>query len=200
MTSNQRNWVVFFSAAAATSLGSATYFSVTGTNDESILIVLRLSARIAFVILLVIFVARPLQQMFRTPFTAKLLRNRRLLGIAFAGIHTAHLGLIFYRVHMNETFSVTPANRPLGALVYLMIFLMFATSFDKTARMLGPKRWRILHKTGLYSIFAAFAITQLRKAPDNLEVSHWAFLVLIAAALIVRLTAYLAQQQRRAST
>ena len=105
MTSNQRNWLIFLSAFAATALASIAFLSAVGVNDENSRIALRLSARIAFVILLVVFVARPLQQLFTTPFTAKLLRNRRLFGVAFAGIHTAHLGLIFHHLRVVPDFD-----------------------------------------------------------------------------------------------
>jgi len=40
-----------------------------GATDDSIRLLLRLTARIAFLVLLVIFVAWPSQQLFRTPFT-----------------------------------------------------------------------------------------------------------------------------------
>jgi DMSO/TMAO reductase YedYZ heme-binding membrane subunit len=200
MTSNLRNWTVFFGAIAATSLAAAAYLALAGSHDEAILITLRLSARVAFIVLLIIFVARPLQQMFRTPFTASLLRNRRLLGIAFAGIHTAHLGLIIYRSRVVETFDFTvSANLP-GAFSYTVILVMFLTSFNATAKMLGPKNWRILHKVGLYWLFIAFTQTQLPDSLDELNNINWMLLVLIAAALVIRLTAYLAKRQRPAST
>ena len=83
MTSNQRNWAVFFAAVGLTAISSAAYLSIAGINDESIRVCLRLSARIAFLVLLVIFIARPLQQIFTAPATAYLLKNRRLLGVAF---------------------------------------------------------------------------------------------------------------------
>jgi DMSO/TMAO reductase YedYZ heme-binding membrane subunit len=197
MTSNQRNWGVFLAAIAATSFVAAAYLALAGSNNETILVTLRASARLAFVVLLIVFVARPLQQMFRTPFTATLLRNRRLLGIAFAGIHTAHLGLIIYRSRVVENFDFTVgANLP-GAFTYAVILLMFLTSFDATAKMLGPKRWRILHKIGLYWLFIAFTQTQLPESLnrlDQLGAVTWAMLTLIAAALVTRLTAYFAKR------
>ena len=182
---------------------AATYLSLAGSNDETILVTLRASARLAFVMLLIVFVARPLHQMFRTPLTATLLRNRRLLGIAFAGIHTAHLGLIIYRARLVESFDFTVgANLP-GTVSYIVILVMFLTSFDATAKMLGPKSWRLLHKVGLYWLFVAFTQTQLPDSLDRLDqLDHvnWLLLVLIAAALIVRLTAYLAKRQRNTRT
>jgi DMSO/TMAO reductase YedYZ heme-binding membrane subunit len=199
MTSNQRNWAVYLAAIAATSFVAATYLALAGSNNETILVTLRASARFAFIVLLIVFVARPLQQLFRTPFTATLLRNRRLLGIAFAGIHTAHLGLIIYRSRAVETFDFTVGANLSGAFSYAVILLMFLTSFDATAKMLGPKRWRILHKIGLYWLFIAFTQTQLPESLDQLGqlgTVNWTMLMLIAAALVIRSTAYLAKSRR----
>ncbi|MGI9219563.1 MAG: hypothetical protein ACR2QS_00840, partial [Woeseiaceae bacterium] len=85
LSSNQKNWVVFFATLGAGLGASWAFLNAVGTTDESVRETLRLSARVSFVILLIIFVARPAQQIFRTPFTAKLLRRRRLLGVAFTG-------------------------------------------------------------------------------------------------------------------
>lgn len=199
MTSNSRNWTVFFGAIAVTGLTGAAFLAVAGVSDENLRVALRVSARAAFIVLLLVFVARPLQQMFRTPFTARLLRNRRLLGIAFTGIHTAHLGLIIYRARVIDSYDFTIAANLPGALTYTVILLMFVTSFNATAKLLGPRNWRVLHKLGLYWLFVAFTQTQLPDSIDHLDGVNWAMLVLIAAALVTRLTAYFAQRQRSAS-
>jgi sulfoxide reductase heme-binding subunit YedZ len=198
VTSNQRNWVVFFAAIAATSIVSALFLGTAGSSDENVLIALRLSARLAFIVLLVIFIARPLQQMFATPFTAKLLRNRRLLGVTFTGIHTAHLGLIIYRAQVNSNFEILVYDNLLGMLTYTIIAVMFATSFNATARMLGAKNWRILHTIGLYWLVGAFAQTQLPDSLDHLADVNWLLIGLIFAALVIRSTAFLAGRRKAA--
>ena len=195
MTSNQRNWTVYFAAIAVTALAAAAFLGAVGVTDENVFITLQLSARIAFVILLIVFVARPLQQMFATPFTAKLLRNRRLFGIAFAGVHTAHLGLIMYRARVNPGFDYLLAENASGMFTYLVILAMFVTSFNAVAKKLGARNWRILHKAGLYFLFAAFTQTQLPDSLDHLEDMNWLLIALIFAALVIRLTAYLARHR-----
>jgi len=203
LTSNQRNWAVFFGAIAVTGLVGGVFLGAAGSSDENLQFVLRLTARSAFLVLLVIFVARPLRQMFRTPLTSALLRNRRLLGIGFAGIHVAHLGFIIYRARVIDTFEFTiGANLP-GALTYGMLLLMFLTSFDATVKMLGPKSWRRLHKLGLYWLLIAFTQTQLPESldhADQMQAANWAILGLVGMALVIRLTAHLAQRQRSAMT
>jgi len=197
LTSNQRNWVVFFGAIAATAIAAAVYLSSAGANDDNIRLTLRLSARAAYLLLLVVFIARPLRQLVKTPLTLALLKNRRLLGVAFAGIHTAHLGLIFYRADMVADFELSIGGSLLGVFTYSTIYAMFATSFDATTRAIGPRNWRVLHKAGLYWIMIAFVPTLLPESPDQLFSSQGVLTVLAAAALVIRLTAFFVRRKAK---
>ena len=196
LSSNQRNWVVFPGAAAITAAVAWLYLAAAGIDRDSMGVVLRSSAHASFIVLLIVFVARPMRQMFQTPLTAALLRNRRLFGVAFAGIHTAHLVLILLQARWIDDYTFSILENALGGLIYLLIFLMFATSFDGAARALGPRNWRILHKIGLYAIFIASLQTIV---PDNREQVfgvNGALTLLAAVALVIRLTAYLAKRRR----
>lgn len=193
MTSNQRTAASFFGAMVLTCVASATYLLTTGIDDESIRLALRVSGRVAFAILIVVFAARPMQQLLKKPWTAKLLRNRKLLGVAFAGIHTAHFGLILMRANHVPEFSV-PFNLS-GLAVYGFMFLMVITSFSGPARAIGPKAWKVLHKLGLYVMFAGFAMSQLPLGNNELEVANGVLIVLAAAALVARIMAFLANRR-----
>jgi len=195
MTSNQRNWAVFFAAAGLTAALAAAYLGLAGISDENLRLLLRLSARVAFFVLLVIFVARPLQQLFATPATARLLKNRRLLGVAFAGIHTAHLALIIYRVNQVPDDSFNALENLPGAATYLVIYLMLITSFDAPARAIGHKAWKILHKVGLYLLFGVFLQTQLPRSLDGLAEVNWWLISLATVAIVIRLAAFLASRR-----
>ena len=196
LSSNQRNWIVFLGAAAITAAVAGLYIAAAGIDTDSMRITLRSSAHASFVVLLVVFAARPFRQMFQTPFTAALLRNRRLFGVAFAGIHTAHLGLILLRARWMDDYTFSFIENALGGLIYLLIFLLFATSFDRTARALGPRNWRILHKIGLYAIFVASLQTIVPDNRDQVFGINGALTLLAAAALVIRLTAFLATRRR----
>ena len=198
MTSNQRNWAVFFTSAGLIGLLSAAYLNVAGISDDNVRLLLRLSARIAFLVLLLVFIARPIRQLFATPATAKLLQHRRLLGIAFTGIHTAHLGLIFYRARMIPDVDLNISENLPGGLTYVVIYLMFLTSFDATARALGRKNWRVLHKVGLYWIFIAFVPTLLPESREQLTGANGFIILLTAVAIVIRLTAFLAARRPKA--
>ena len=195
LSSNQRNWFVFLGAALITAVVAGLYFAAAGIDADSMGVALRSSAHASFIVLLVVFIARPLRQMLQTPHTAALLKNRRLFGVAFAGIHTAHLGLILLQDRWIDDFTFSIIDNALGGLIYLLIFLMFATSFDSTARALGPRNWRILHKIGLYSIFVASLQTIVPDNRDQVFGVNGALTLLAAAALVIRLTAFLAKRR-----
>lgn len=195
ISSAMKNWLAFLGAGLATLAGASLYFDNVGTTDASITRVLEITGRCAFVLFLVVFVARPLRQLKPSPLTSALLRNRRLLGVAFAGMHFAHLGLIFYRASQNTELGFPSAGDIPGATAYLFIALMFITSFDSLARALGPKRWRWLHTAGLYYVFIVFDVKTVMDLANQIKIigrvdeSAAAVLILAIAALAIRLQA-----------
>jgi len=194
-TSNQRNTVVLLASAGLTGVLSAVYLHLVGVGEESMGVVLRLSAQTALVVLLAVFIARPLRQLVVTPTTAALSRNRRLLGITFAGVHTAHLGLLVFWANQSPDFELNLTTNHLGALTYLVIFLMLITSYDRPARAIGPGNWKILHKAGLYWVFASFLQTQLPRSLDQLAEANWWIITMITIAIVIRLTAFFARRR-----
>ncbi len=197
LSSSQRNWAAFGGAAAGTLALAAAYLGIAGTDDESLRFALRSSAHLSFLVLLLVFVARPLRQLSQTPWTGVLLRNRRLFGIAFAGVHTAHLCLILYRDRMVDDFHFSGSASLLGGISYAVIYLMFLTSFDSTTRALGPKNWRILHKVGLYWIFLSFLPTLIPESREQLAGPNGVLIALTAVAIAIRLTAFFARRAGR---
>ena len=193
MTSNKKTAAAFIGAMVLTCVVSATYLLTIGIDDASISLALRVSGRVAFLVLLVVFAARPLQQLLRAPWTAKLLRNRKLLGVAFAGIHTAHFGLILMRdAHVPE-FDLTVSWS--GATIYSFMYLMVITSFSGPARAIGQKAWKVLHKLGLFILFAGFSLSQIPRSIDQLELANAVLIVLAVAALLVRIVAFFKKQR-----
>ena len=190
MTRNQRTAATFVGAIVLTGVAAATYLLAAGIDDETISLTLRISGRIAFAILIVAFAARPMQQLVRAPWTAKLLRNRRQLGVAFAGIHTAHFGLILMRINQVPEFGASSPFSLSGGLTYGVILAMLITSFSGPARAIGPRAWKILHKLGIFFLVAAFLQTQLPRSFDELEFVNGLLIAMTAAALIVRIAAW----------
>ena len=189
VTSNQKNWSVFLATTVVSTLLYSAYLAAVGVTEENILTVLLWSARASFLLLMVVFVARPLQQLLKQPWTANLLRNRRLIGIAFAGLHTAHLGFIFARGQVNDDFVLRASDNLGGTFVYTVILVMLATSWNSAARLLGRRNWKYLHTAGLYILFVAFTNT-VRPLSLESPAINWLLLGIAIAALLIRIAAY----------
>ena len=190
LSSSQKNWAVFFAAIATVGAAAAAFLGAAGNTDDNIALLLRASAQAAFLVLLLVFVARPLQQLLVSPGTSALLRNRRLLGVAFAGIHTAHLGLILYRDNAVPEFEFSVRQNLPGGLTYLFIYLMLITSFDRPARAIGRTNWKVLHKFGLFWVFLAFLPTLIPESREQLFGAQGVLIFLAAGAVVVRVTAF----------
>lgn len=159
------------------------YFQLAGTGEDNMHLVLRLTAWTALLIYLVVFVARPLNQLVKSPFNKKLLRNRRAFGIALAAVMTVHLIVLLIA---NEA----PFNIP-GATVYLLMFLMVMTSFDEAPGKIGPRNWRWLHKAGLYALGIGFFGAVGREfLLTPLDPVYLTLTVLMFFAIAIRVTAF----------
>ena len=179
-------------------LGCVLYLENAGADDAHLVSLLTLTARIAFMIYLLIFVARPLRQLMPNDLTKWLLSERRSLGIAFAAVHTVHLGLIFTRHDIESLLDRPLIGTAVGATAYLLMYLMLLTSFDAPARRLGPKNWRRLHKTGLYFIGFVFFATLLPEPGQAVYTFDRAWLyALTGIAVFIRLTAWFAARRNR---
>jgi len=196
MTSDRRTLIQFLASTALVAAACVAYLAAAGLADDNIRLLLRLTAHFAFVVLLLVFIARPLRDLVKTPLTLALLKNRKQLGVTFAGIHTAHMALIFYRAQQVPEFEFSLAGNLPGMATYIVIYLMLITSFSGPAKAIGPKAWRILHKTGLFLITAVFAQTQLPRSMDDLADANWGLIGLLIFALLVRATAFLAKRNK----
>lgn len=74
---DRRTATTFAAAIVLTGIAAAGLHVIDGRSVESLDFTLRASGRIAFLALIMAFAARPLQELLRKPWTAKLLRNRQ---------------------------------------------------------------------------------------------------------------------------
>lgn len=198
LTSNLKNLAVLSGVLLPASIALIAYLQFAGVGDDNLIALLRLTARTSFLIYLLIFVARPLRQLTNNAWSRWLLRERRSFGIAFAAMHTVHLGLIAYRYSTVPGLQYEFSSGIFGGTAYALIYLMLITSFDAPARAIGPKNWRRLHKTGLYFVGLIFVATLLPEPGQPFfTVERAWFLLLTAGAVFVRLTAFFARPRRR---
>lgn len=190
MRRSSKTVVLVFLAAILLGGGlTAGYLQTNGIDEHTLGFSLRISAWAGLLMYLVIFVSRPLTQLGGGLVARRLVENRRYIGVAFAAIMIVHLVLL---IILNGFVPNVP-----GGLAYLFILLMLLTSFDGAVAALGPRRWRLLHRIGLYwigVIFAATIVGGLIERPDSLVHLLLAFLFLSAVA--VRVSAFVKERRR----
>jgi methionine sulfoxide reductase heme-binding subunit len=75
----------------------------------------------------------------------------------------------------------------IGGIAYAFIFAMAATSSDRSAAWLGPRKWKVLHKVGSYYIWLTFVVVLVTFALD--EPRYWLGVVILFLALVLRVLA-----------
>ena len=150
---------------------AALWFS-TADAVAALRAIIRATARSSVTLFLLAFTAGALWRFWPNPWTRWQRQNRRYLGVSFAASHLIHL------------FAILTLRR-------IALAAMTATSFDRTARALGPRAWTILHTTGSYYVWLIFANSYISRAVMTPEYILPA--VLMVAALALRIAARLAR-------
>lgn len=162
-------------------------FVFQGDTEEALRSFIRGSARIALVLFLLAFVASSLHLLCNRPVTAWLLGNRRYMGVTFAMAHFTHLlavvilGVYYPHPFLDDLSAFTVVT---GGLAYLFVAAMAATSFTTTKRLIGRKKWTLLHTIGGYYVWIGFAQSYLLRALE--EISYTPFALVIAIVLVLR--------------
>lgn len=187
-------WALTVGAGLFALGGSALIIALQGAGIEGTSAVLRFTARTSYALYLAAFVAAPLAALSASPIFRRLRANRRYLGVGFAASHTVHLAAIirFGSLQPGLYDAVTLA---LGGLGFVFLAAMTTTSFNRTTRMLGPRAWKALHKTGMYYLGIIFVAT----AAGNIA-ARPAYLIYPASFLAVwALRLYIALRVRPAA-
>ena len=177
---------------------SAAVFLWMGFTEPAVRVLVRDTARISAALFTFAFAASSLHTLFARTWTNWLLLNRRYIGVSFAVSHTVHLltlaVLFVWFTHQFIEQSLMRVAVMGGALAYIFIALMTLTSFDRTAAMIGPRAWRILHTAGSYYIWIIFAQSYIPRAIRDPWYIPLAILVLLGIGL--RVAAWLARRAR----
>ena len=119
---------------------------------------IQLSVRWSVPWLYLAFAASSLQLLFPGAFTRWLLRNRKIMGLCFAAAMAWQLFFILWLVTAYSDYYVTEVyvlrDAIEGVVGYSFLIAMTLTSFKFGRRHLQPKSWRLLHKSGIYFIWA----------------------------------------------
>jgi methionine sulfoxide reductase heme-binding subunit len=168
-------------------------------DAEGIRLVIRATARTSLVLFVMAFTASALVELIPSDATRWQRRNRRYLGVSFAVSHFIHLAAIVGLATLDRELFwklTNTATIVLAGTAYLFIAAMTATSFDRTAAWLGPRKWRLLHLVGGWYIWISFATAIGKRVP--LDRFYWPMAALVLAAAIVRLIAMSRRSRRRA--
>ena len=171
-----------------------------GGSVDDIRLVIRVTARTSLVLFLMAFTASALADLVPNAATRWQRRNRRYLGVSFAASHFIHLAAILTLASMDATlfWQLTNINTiVLAGTAYLFIAAMAATSFDRTAAWLGPRKWRLLHLVGAWYIWISFAVAVGKRVP--LDRFYWPMAALLVAAAVLRLVAMFRRGRRTAA-
>jgi DMSO/TMAO reductase YedYZ heme-binding membrane subunit len=179
-------WPFFGVAALAILASVAAAIAITPEAGDAAARVVRLTARTSVTLFLAAFTAAALFQLWPNAWTRWQRSNRRYLGVAFAFSHGVHLVAIFWMQHIQPVEFAQRVNAITwigGGLAYVFIAAMAATSFDRTARLIGPRAWRILHTVGSYYIWLIFANSYIGRALATPEYIPVAAIVVLALGL-----------------
>ena len=168
-------WRVFWLLAVVSTTAFYATIQTFGTDEAGIRALVRVTARVSFAIFVPVYLASPLRRLWPNAMTRWTLRNRRYLGVSFAWAHGLHLLAIgMLVVLLGDAFESDILTIVFGGITYVLMFGMAATSFDRTARWLGPRRWNQLHRSGLHMIWLLFAILWTGRA------ASWSFYLALA--------------------
>ena len=162
MKNNASELLIGFTVLISAVMVVSTFW-VQGFNEDALRETLRETARISFILFLVVFLASPLYALNKNSVTQWLIQNRRYLGLSFGVSHLIHLVLIIALVlgySEGELSNIATSDTYLmGGLGYLFIFAMMMSSNDGAVKRLGRKRWKLLHRVGMYFLFVSFLMS-----------------------------------------
>jgi hypothetical protein len=132
--------------------------SVDLSQAENISFMIQFSVRCSVPLLYLAFAASSVQVVFPSPFGRWLLRNRSMLGLCFAAAMGWQLLFILWLVvvhtqhYLAEVYLLSDAIE--GVMGYAFLIAMVLTSFKFGRSLLTIAQWKLLHRTGIYYIWA----------------------------------------------
>ncbi len=154
---------------------------------------LRVTARIAFFLLLLAMIARPFRQLTGMGF--QLLRHRRYLGLAMAFVHTVHFGYVLAFLQ-NSGQNLEAVTIIVGGFAFFLTWVMAVTSNNTSQRALGVW-WRRIHTFSLHYIWLIFMITFFCALRANSEPLYAGIVSAGLVAVSLRIAVHLSQRFKR---
>ena len=188
-------WSLFLVATITTSAAVIlTANSRDLSNAADISSMIQFSVRASVPWLYLAFAASSLAAIFPSKASRWLLRNRRYIGLCFAVGMVWQLVFILWFVGVHWDYYLENAYAFVDIAVqipgYVILTLMAVTSFRPGRDKLSARQWRILHKTGIYFLWATVYSTywnELYYYDDIQRIDHfyyWAGFVAMGARIL----------------
>lgn len=164
---------------------------------EGVRMVIRFTARSSLLLFCLAFGAAALARLWPNAWTRWQRRNRRYLGLSFAASHAIHAVAIVVFAKMDPAGfaeATSPASYIFGGIGYAVIIAVSATSFDRTAALVGRHAWRALHLVGGYYLWFQFMVSFGKRVPTM--PGYAAFLIPLLAVMALRLIAMAAHPRQ----
>lgn len=197
-----RNWFEgwrLFGLLALTLIGLSLWIAAMRQFEvDGVRMVIRFTARTSLLLFCLAFSAAALARLWPNTWTHWQRRNRRYLGVSFAASHAIHaIAITAFAMRDPAGFAAATSTVSyiFGGIGYLVIIALTATSFDRSAAMLGPRAWRRLHLVGGYYLLLQFMVSFGKRIP---EMPLYAlFLVPLAAVFALRMISMAARPAPR---
>lgn len=166
---------------------------------EGVRMVIRFTARTSLLLFCLAFSAAALARIWPNASTRWLRRNRRYFGVTFAASHGIHAIAIASFAVMDPAgyaAATSVASYVFGGIGYACILAMTATSFDRTAALMGARAWRMLHLAGGYYLLFQFMVSFGKRIPDM--PLYALFLIPLIAVFALRMIAMAPRPQATA--
>src|SRR5579864_1523401 len=161
-----------------------------GFDADGVRRVIRFTARTSLLFFCIAFSAASVARLWPNGWTRWQHRNRRYLGVTFAGSHGLHAVAIAAFAAIDPAGFITATSMVtyiFGGIGYCVIAAMTATSFDRTADLIGPRAWRSLHLLGGYYLWAQFVVSFGMRVPAM--PLYALFLIPLLAVMALRMVA-----------
>ncbi|WP_035684329.1 hypothetical protein [Bradyrhizobium sp. Cp5.3] len=198
----RRSWLEGWRLLAALTLSlvalSLWIASMRQFEIEGVRMVIRFTARSSLLLFCLAFGAAALARLWPNAWTHWQRRNRRYLGLSFAASHAIHAVAIIAFAKMDPVgfaAATSAASFIFGGIGYTFIIAMSATSFDRTAALIGPRAWRALHLVGGYYLWFQFMVSFGMRVPAMPP--YAAFLLPLLAVMALRMIAMAAHPRGR---
>jgi methionine sulfoxide reductase heme-binding subunit len=188
--SGKPGWWVFWLASGCVAAVCTLIALSTPEPVEAVRHVIRFTAQSSLLLFCTAFVASSLARLWPSAATRFLRRHRRQFGLAFAVSHGLHAVALVTLARTAPAVFAGLTDLPMyvfGGLAYSFIIAMAATSFDRSAAWLGPRRWRVLHLIGGWDLWLTFLVSEGKRAVH--DVSYLPYLAVLFAVLALRLMA-----------